>query len=110
MKRALYTEQGKVVAMLEDGTVKKTVTESQHLVRFPEALSGWAFDTVLIQQAAELGAERIDVWAKDTNQHYYVGVDEFCQKAVPLNRKFGAQLLLPLRYWNPVDTRQMALL
>ena len=96
----LYADSGKVVAFLKNGIIRKNVSEEKHLVRYPTALSGWAFDRSIIQRGAELGATDIHVWARDTEIMYKVSFREFFTKAVPLNRKWGIQVLLPLRYWT----------
>jgi len=105
MKREpLYTETGRVGAVLEDTTVTKwRPTEAQHMLKHPAALKGWAFDKVIIEQAVSLGATDIHIWARDTDNHYRISMEDFMGKKILLDRRHGKQYLLPLRYWNPQE-------
>ena len=96
----LRTQGGKVVAILENGTVYKTVTESEHLLRFPLELRGWAFDSVIVYRAAELRAKWVELFAKDTGITYRCEFAVFFRKSVEIERGHGEQLVLPLRFWD----------
>ena len=101
----LYTENGRVGAVLEGSTVTKwRPTEAQHMLKHPATIKGWAFDQSSIEQAISLGAADIHIWARDTDKHYRISMDNFMEKKILLNRKFGRQYLLLLQYWNPKET------
>ena len=94
----LRTADGVVVAKIIDGEAVKRVLESKHKLRRPE---GWAFDKTIIRQAKEGGASAIRIEAGDTGKSYSVSMSEFDKHAFPLNRGFGPQMVLVIKYWQP---------
>jgi len=107
MTTALRSEDGRVVATLDGDTLKKRVVEVKHMLRVPPA---WCIDRVVVEDAVNGGAERIEIMATDTGATYRVSMAEFLAKAKPLNRFHNAQLMLPLRYWATSDCHQISML
>ena len=107
MKTPLYTEMGRMVAHIEDGTVWITKSEAKHKLRKPEA---WAFDECIIDDAEELGAHTICVQTSDTGKRFTTSMDNFRAKALSFTRGYGSQLALTLGHWDLGDERQLALI
>lgn len=104
--RPLLSEDGRVVATLDGDVLKKRVIEAKHLLRTPPA---WCIDRVVVEDAEEAGATRIEIMATDTGKTYRVEMPRFLEKAVRINRQHNDQLMLPLTYWSTGDEHQMKL-
>jgi hypothetical protein len=107
MPTALRSEDGRVVATLDGDILRKRVIEAKHMLRVPPA---WCIDRVVVEDAVNGGAERIEIVTTDTGKTYRVSMTEFLARAKAMNRFHNDQLMLPLRYWQTGAERQMGLL
>ena len=88
----------------EDGVFCKRVAE-KHILRKPPAI---AIQASVVQQLESIGCRELHSLLEDGTV-LVVSLSEFGRKAFPLNRGFGPQLALELRYWRKPDERQLGL-
>jgi len=93
----VYREDGRVVGQVIDGSLYKKVRRSKHMLRRPQ---GWAWDDVCLEQAEQVHAESTKIEDEENHVVYMASLSIFRQHGVPLNRKFGKQTCLPLKYWQ----------
>jgi hypothetical protein len=91
------TEDGKVIGRLEEGTFIKPVVGSKHRLRTPPA---WAIDAEAFDQQVKPDAKAIIVLDKETGMKYQVTVETFDRLKGELDRGWGRQYFLMLRYWQ----------
>jgi hypothetical protein len=70
---------------------------SRHMLRKPRAV---AFDAEIVAQLQRLGCQFLEVFDRETGITYRAGFPEFLAKKISINRGFGQQEALPLRYWD----------
>lgn len=80
---------------------RKEVQGSKHRLNRPPA---WAIDCQDLKNAERLGATRIEIHDCETQIIYTSTVENFRAHALPVNRGFGPQLALELKYWGIVAT------
>lgn len=102
-KQAVRAGNGRVVGEVRKGVFHKTVCASRHLLRKPE---GWASDIFVLDQLEALGVEWIQLDDAETRKVYRARVDDFRLHGIPLDRGFGPQLVLPIRYWKTTQPGQ----
>jgi hypothetical protein len=69
----------------------------KHLVREPRCIS---FDAGLLEEAVGLGAERIEVYARDTHRTFRCTMGYFRGHSFSQDRGHGLQRFLPLVHWE----------
>ncbi len=72
------------------------------MLRQPRA---WACDVDALDQARAAGATRVVISDQDTGRRYAAELADFYRHGVPVNRGHGAQLALPLAYWDVTGVR-----
>lgn len=88
----------RVVGEVVDGTFKKSIYASRHLLRRPPAI---CLSVESLNQAEQAGAKVIEVNDKESGLVYSCTVTHFRQYAFDLQRGgYEAQKALPLSYWN----------
>lgn len=97
--QTVYAEDGRAVFGKLCGDVfSKYVHSAQgHMMLKPR---GWALDTWQLEAVKAAGAAAIVIEDRDTGFTYRAGVADFEAKGVTVNRGYGAQVCLPLRYWS----------
>jgi hypothetical protein len=93
----IYREDGRVVAQVQDGVLVKHAKGSKHMLQKPR---GWAWDNTCIEQAETVSANMTRIFDDETDLVYSANLSDFRLYGVPLNRRFGQQTCLPLKYWQ----------
>lgn len=93
----VYREDGRVVGQVGDGVLIKHARRSKHMLQKP---MGWAWDETCIAQAEDAGANQTQIHDDETNQVFTASLADFHQHGIFLNRRFGKQICLPLKYWQ----------
>lgn len=95
------TAEGKFVGVFASAVSRrefvKTTKKSVHMLREPES---WAIDAEVVKSLEHLGCKSIMVKETEENVIYRVDFATFIDKAIDIDRGFGAQKALPLIYWN----------
>ncbi len=102
-KQTVLAGNGRVVGAVRKGVFHKTVCASKHLLRKPE---GWASDVCVLDQLEALDVEWIQLDDAETRKVYRARVGDFRLHGIPLDRGFGPQLVLPLRFWKTTQPGQ----
>lgn len=97
MRRDLTGDRGQQTASIVGDLLRKTIVGSRHILRQPPAI---AFDVAHIEAARLAGVQRIAVHDAESGATYRASFEDFCSKAIRLDRGAGPQLALPLRYWQ----------
>jgi len=97
----IKTGAGKFAGTFENGVYSKNVRGSVHMLRSP---LGWSIDKDIVDNLARLGCVEIQIFDKESKTLYYARFEDFTEKAIPLNRGFGEQLVLSLNYWDFSNT------
>lgn len=87
IKIELQEENGKVVA------VRRALPE--HQLKQPPA---WAFNEEVVEFFEGMAVDKICIQCED--KEWRCSLDLFLSKGVWLDRGFGKQMALPLKYWN----------
>jgi hypothetical protein len=87
----------RIVGSVKDGVFIKTVKASKHFLRVPPAI---AFDIDSLKRASEAGAHYVRVIDTDSNRVYVAPISAIWQKGIQVDRGYGRQIALPLKYWN----------
>lgn len=91
----VFNENGRVVGHIENGVLRKTVKRSHQLQR-PAA---WGWDTAIIDQAERAGV-RFTELTDENGRVWRASLADFRRHGVRVNRGFGAQVALPLSFWQ----------
>ena len=102
--KPIYSNKGKVVAVMINDTLHKRVSSSIHFLKSPPAIS---FDEISIKEARNQGAKKIMVHDKESKIRYQCSFDEFEDKCISIDRGHGKQKALPMSYWETLDPNQM---
>lgn len=92
-----FNLNGKVVASLRNGVLRRNIRGSKHILRLPPAI---AFDRCIIEEARREGCREIEVTDTESDRVYTLDFADFEKHAFPIDRGFGAQLGCELRWWN----------
>jgi hypothetical protein len=92
----------RIVGSVKDGVFIKTVKASKHFLRVPPAI---AFDIDSLKRASEAGAHTVRVIDTDCNRVYVAPISTIWSKGFEVNRGFGRQIALLLKYWNTVGSQ-----
>jgi len=93
----VYREDGKFVALVENGVLIKHVRRSKHMLQKPQ---GWAWDDTCLEQAERLQAHQTQIFDDETGLIYTASISDFRRYGVQFNRHFGQQTCLPVKYWQ----------
>lgn len=82
-------------------TFYKEVTANQILYK-PPAI---AVQSTVLRKLENIGVDGVFVRNLDTKEVFYAPLSQFFEKGIKLNRGYGRQIALPLRYWVCVKER-----
>lgn len=102
-KQAVRAGNGRVVGEVRQNVFYKQVHASKHLLRKPE---GWASDVCVLDQLEALGVEQMCLTDRESGKRFHATVNDFRLHGIPLDRGFGPQLVLPLRFWRTTQPGQ----
>lgn len=95
------TAEGKFVGVFASAQSRrefvKTTKKSVHMLREPES---WAIDAGVVKTLEHLKCKSIMVRETEENLIYRIDFATFIEKAIDIDRGYGAQKALPLVYWN----------
>jgi len=96
---------GKVVAYFNKDTLtlEKNIKGSRHILRSPLAI---AIDQSVIAYAESMQGMRVVVTDTENGKQYIAPLSHFKHHGVKINRGFGNQIALPLKYWNTETNTQ----
>lgn len=83
------------VAGITGDQLHKVIRDS-HVLRRPPAI---AFDAALIAEAERRGVRTVSVLNADSGRQFVVTLADFQRYGFRLNRGYGDQIALELRYW-----------
>ncbi len=101
--KPVFSETGRVIGKVEQGTFKKTVQGSKHFLHTPPAIG---FDVYALEQAQQAGAVMVQVYDKETRITYRASMQQVWELGVKLNRGYGRQIALPLSLWEKYPSGQ----
>jgi hypothetical protein len=87
----------KTIGIVANNAFIKNLHSSRHFLRKPEAI---CFDIESIEKVVKLGAKLIKILDLDTGRIYEASIALLKEKGIHINRGFGDQIALPLRYWK----------
>lgn len=87
---------GHVVGNVVGNVFKKSVSSSKHFLQKPPAI---AFGMDSLNAAKAAGAERVEVYDKDTRTTYKASMAHLLENGFSFNRGWGEQWALPLDGW-----------
>jgi len=93
----MFSSDGHIVGAVDGIVFRKTLSGKRHFLRKPLAI---ATDALVLEQAQELGAEMIEVRDKDTGDVYRASIQKVMTSGIEIDRGFGAQIALPLIFWQ----------
>lgn len=96
-KNPIYRGDGKVVGYTEGQTLHKTVKGDKHMLQKPH---GWAWDTDILAEAARRDVISVEIYDRESSNTYIATIQAFWDFGVGLNRGFGDQICLPIKYWQ----------
>ena len=88
---------------MRKGVFHKEVSASKHLLRKPE---GWASDVCVLDQLEALGVELMCLTDRESGKRFHATVNDFQLHGIPLDRGYGPQLVLPLKFWKTTQPGQ----
>lgn len=88
---------GRTVGEVRGDIFVKRVQASRHFLRTPPAI---CFDVSTLKDAERAGAQTVEVTDADTGRVYRASMGTMWAKGRSLNRGYGEQWRLDLRYWN----------
>ena len=95
-----------VIGYIEDRTFIKPVRGSKHMLRQPPA---WAIDADTFDKQVIPHCDTIIIHDREKNKEYKASVKLFDEKKGVLDRGFGRQYYLALKWWN-TETEQVRML
>ncbi len=85
--------------VIESGvTIARKSISEHNTIRKP--CPAIAYDAAVVAAMATRGVQLLRVTMIETRRIYIIRFDEFQRNAVPLNRGYGDQLMLPLSHWS----------
>jgi hypothetical protein len=104
------TKIGGILYPRKSGAVlRKVCKRSLHMLTKPPA---WALDASVLREAAELGAETVEVRDQETGNVYRAALSAFTERGLKVHRGCGDQVALPIDCWRvdvPGAPRQLTL-
>ena len=105
MPEPVMNSEGKIIGSLDSGIFIKRVQGSKHMLRKPPA---WAVDSDVLALIRDQ-ASQIFIEDMESGKVYRVTLSLFEEKAIAINRGFGPQKALLLKYWSTGDDKQKRL-
>ena len=106
MAEIVKSSDGKIIGSIEDGVFIKRVKQS-HMLQSPPA---WAIDCKAFWDHIRFQTEKIQVEETESGTIYEISTKVFDSRKVYMDRHFGAQYFVPLKYWHQIRKGQKALL
>jgi len=103
-KQPVFRADGKAVGYISGDTLYKAAIAGSHMMRKPP---GWAWDTCIIDQAVRQGVTLVKIYDGETRITYLARIQEFYDYGIYLNRGYGEQICLPLKYWQIIRPGEM---
>ncbi len=94
--QAVFNQKGKAVGLVKDGVFVRSF-RSEHMLQKPPAL---AFDLVSLGQIQALKVKTLRLTNTESGEVYSVFLSTFLEHSFPIDRGFGEQRALPLKYWH----------
>lgn len=93
----VYNLKGQVIGRIEADTLTKTARAGAHMLQRPPA---WAWDAPILAQAEAAGCIWTEITDADSGKVYRARLADFQRHGVRFDRGHGAQVALPLAYWQ----------
>lgn len=81
----------------ETYTFYKVVKGSGHRLRSPE---GWSIDSGIVANLEGWNCETVVIKDKETDEIFTVAFDTFKQYGIEIERGYGKQVVLPIKFWK----------
>lgn len=94
--KPVYNNSGRVCGTIIGDRLCKNV-HSNHMLRKPE---GWAWDRSILEQAIRAGVKKTVIRNTDDGVIYEASLEDIMRIGVDIDRGFGAQKVLPIKYWQ----------
>lgn len=94
--------EDKVIGQVDNGVFIKCVQGSIHMIHTPKA---WCVDMSAWEQIKDL-MHTVRIVDTDTGHIYEITADDFCRVAKVMNRGFGNQYMVLMKYWRRSDNQQ----
>jgi hypothetical protein len=98
-KTPVFRSDGKPIGYYQGDTLHKSVASEKHMLRQPK---GWAWDTVILDEAEKNGVVRIEIRDKKSGKRYIATIQAYWDFGIGFNRGYGDQIVLPLKYWEVI--------
>lgn len=98
-KQPVFRGDGKPVGYIKGNTLYKTVRGEIHMLHSPR---GWAWDVNILEEAERRDVTRVEIYDRENGKTYITTIQDFWDYGVGLNRGFGEQICLPIKYWQIV--------
>ena len=99
-KQPVFNDAGKVVGYIHVNKFIKHVLGSKHMLRAPR---GWSNDRSIIEFLIESNVQVVEIHDKESNKVFRATNKEILDKGRSINRRFGDQIVLPLRHWEVIE-------
>ena len=96
-KIPMPSENGRIVGWIANDVLWKNAKESRHMLRRPR---GWAWDACILEKAERLGASHTEIHEQEAKVVYRAKLEDFRCHGVKIDRGFGSQICLPIRYFQ----------
>ena len=96
----IFSENGRIIGWSEKDAICKRVNASKHMLRTPR---GWAWDVFVLERANCDGFNKSIIYEMENDLVYQANLEDFWRHGVPINRGYGEQICLPLKYWQVSD-------
>jgi len=94
----IFGHDGRPLGTVDGGTFRKWgVRKSIHFFR---KYGGWGCDTCAVDAAVRAGAQWIELTDLESGATYRASLRTMRTQGIAIDHGYGAQLVLPLRYWN----------
>jgi len=98
---------GNIIGDIENGVFTKRVKGSAHMLRTPPA---WAIDCRAFIEEIFSQANTIRIEEIESGTTYEISTKTFNRRKVYMDRGFGTQYYVPLKYWHQIRKGQKVLL
>ena len=95
--KLILNDFGKIIGWVESDSLNKNISSSKHMLLKPK---GIAWDFSVLERARKDGLKKSRVYDKETGNEYEATIEDFFRYGVRINRGFGEQIVLPLKYWQ----------
>lgn len=95
--KLILNDFGKIIGWVESDSLNKNISSSKHMLLKPK---GIAWDFSVLERARKENLKRIYVHDKETGNEYEATLEDIFHYGVRINRGFGEQIVLPLKYWQ----------